>query len=372
MTYYVDSLSGYPENDGLTEATPIDTYKNINVKPGDRILFRRGTSYRDGIHFAGLDGEAVVFGAYGNGEAPKFFGSINRSEPYLWGKTERDNVWQLLIPLRSQAGNIIFDFGDHCGIQTRGIELLDAQGKWYSEENDGSSSFYLYSTENPGEYYIDIEIALQGVGCVISAGKNTVFENLTVFGSGLHGFSSRGASNVKIDDCRFEFIGGCTSESTLGIRCGNAVDFDSGCESCSVENSYFYNIFDSCIAVNTVEADEIPKKLSFVGNSFNKYGMAALELRGKIGDDVLFELNECVNAGRGFSLGGERPPRISVASPLEIGHHVFVWRTVESAKGSVIIRRNVFRGKTVGENVCIATSDSGILSSIVVENNEIQ
>jgi len=368
----VDSLSGYPENDGLTEATPIDTYKNIDIKPGDRVLFRRGTSYRDGIHFAGLDGEPVTFGAYGNGEAPKFFGSINRSEPYLWGRTEKDNVWQLLIPLKSSVGNVIFDFGDHCGIKARGVELLDAQGKWYSEGDGGSYSFFLYSTENPGEYYIDIEIALRGVGCVISAEKNTVFENLTVFGSGLHGFSAKQASNVKIDDCRFEFIGGCLPEANSDIRCGNAVDFDSGCESCSVENSYFYNIFDSCVSVKTVEADRMPRKLSFVGNSFNKYGMAALELRGKIGDDVLFELNECVNAGRGFSLGGEIPPRLSVASPLEIGHHVFIWRTVESEKGSVVIRRNVFRGKTVGENVCIDTDNGEVLSSIVIENNEIQ
>ena len=38
MTYYVDSVSGKPENDGLSEKTPKNHYRSLDIKPGDTVL----------------------------------------------------------------------------------------------------------------------------------------------------------------------------------------------------------------------------------------------------------------------------------------------------------------------------------------------
>ena len=42
MTYYVDSVSGKPENDGLSEKTPKHHYRALDIKPGDTVLITSG------------------------------------------------------------------------------------------------------------------------------------------------------------------------------------------------------------------------------------------------------------------------------------------------------------------------------------------
>ena len=45
MTYYVDSVSGKPENDGLSEKTPKHHYRALDIKPGDTVLIKAGSIY---------------------------------------------------------------------------------------------------------------------------------------------------------------------------------------------------------------------------------------------------------------------------------------------------------------------------------------
>ena len=379
-TYYIDSLIGSPENDGFSETSPLDTHKNIALSAGDTVLFRRGTSYRGGIFHKGLDGAPVTFGAYGSGEAPKFYGSLNRSEPYLWQKTECENVWKLAIPLSDEPCNVIFDFGDHCGILSWKKDGLDAQGKWWSdaigkrlsETPFDRAEFYLYSTENPGTYYSDIEIALYGDRAMLSADKNTVFEGLDVLCAGVHGYASTRPENVKISDCRFEFIGGCVWDLDKRIRFGNGVELWDGGKNVTVEDCSFYNIFDSCFTTQG-STDMTPhENVRCAGNTMNKYGMAAFELRDKIGKNIVFELNVCEGAGRGFAMQGEKPPRMSEIYPEPIGHHVFVWRAVPTDGGHVEVRRNVFRGRPTGERVYIRDDSTDAARQVNIENNEVQ
>ena len=55
MTYYVDSVSGKPENDGLSEKTPKHHYRALDIKPGDTVLIKAGSTFRDCL--ATPDGE---------------------------------------------------------------------------------------------------------------------------------------------------------------------------------------------------------------------------------------------------------------------------------------------------------------------------
>ena len=380
MTYYIDSLIGLPDNDGLSESTPLDTHENLALKAGDAVLFRRGTSYRRGIHHKGLDGAPVRFGAYGSGEAPKFYGSVNRSEPYLWQKTEKENVWKLAIQLTDEPCNVIFDFGDHCGSLSWTADGLDAQGKWYSdaigkrvgEKSFDTADFFLYSAENPGTYYSDIEIALYGDRMMLSADKNTVFEGLDILYAGVHGFAATRPENVVVRDCRFEFIGGCVWDYERKIRFGNGVECWDGGANVTVEDCSFYNIFDSCFTTQGSENMTVHENIKCAGNTMSEYGMAAFELRDKIGKNVVFELNVCDGAGRGFALNGEPLPRYSEIYPEPMGHHIFIWRGKTTDGGHVEVRRNVFRGHPTGENIYIRSDSIDAARQVIIESNEMQ
>ncbi|MBQ0124865.1 MAG: hypothetical protein KBS59_00895 [Clostridiales bacterium] len=364
--YYIDSLAGDNKNSGLSENEPLENIDGLSLCDNDEVRFRRGTEYRGGISYHGKDGEHVKFCAYGEGENPKFYGSINRSEMYLWKETEK-NVWLLQIKLTSPACNAVFDFGDHCGIKATSADALDAQGKWYYDGAD----FYIYSEENPGKYYSDIEICLSDMNsAVISVDGNATVENLDVVCAGGNGISSRNAENLIISECRFEFIGGAESDADANLRYGSAVSITGARGKVNVENCYFYNIFDSCISVESFDEKSSPK-MNFSGNTMNKYGMAALETSGNVRGDVLFELNECMGAGRGFSLGGGKPPRMSKIYPEPTGYHVLA-SDCAFARGKITARRNVFRGVPTGADVRLIGSCENPGNVIVSENSEKQ
>ena len=45
--YYIDIENGKNENDGLSEKTSVADYKKIDIKPGDTVLFKRGSFIRE-------------------------------------------------------------------------------------------------------------------------------------------------------------------------------------------------------------------------------------------------------------------------------------------------------------------------------------
>ncbi len=379
-TYYIDSLTGDRGCDGLSELSPLDTHEGLDLAAGDRVLFRRGTSYRRGIHHAGLDGAPVTFGAYGNGEPPKFYGSVNRSEPYLWQKTESPNIWKLAVPLKEEPCNVIFDFGDECGRLAWSRGELDSQGKWWCDalgKRVGKVPFdktelFLYSEKNPGEYYRDIEVALYGERMIFFAGRNAVFEGLCAVCAGVHGFAATRPENIVIEDCRFEFIGGCVWDPERKIRFGNGVECWNGGRNVTVRDCAFYNIFDSCFTTQGGSDMTRHENIVCTGNTMIDYGMAAFELRDMMGRGVVFSSNVCEGAGLGFSQNGEPLPRYSEIYPEPMGHHIFVWRGIPTDGGSVLIENNIFRGTPTGESIYIRKDSEAAAKQIDIRGNETQ
>src|SRR5665811_1091801 len=80
--YYVSS-SGSDANNGLSSSTPWKTIAKVNsafslMKPGDRILFKRGDVFTGQITLT-VSGSAlakITFSAYGTGNAPIIQGNI--------------------------------------------------------------------------------------------------------------------------------------------------------------------------------------------------------------------------------------------------------------------------------------------------------
>ncbi|NLV20347.1 MAG: T9SS type A sorting domain-containing protein [Bacteroidetes bacterium] len=75
-TYYISS-SGNDSANGLSESTPWKTISKLNssfyiIKPGDRILFKRGDTFHGTIKItkSGTSASPIYFGAYGTGDKP--------------------------------------------------------------------------------------------------------------------------------------------------------------------------------------------------------------------------------------------------------------------------------------------------------------
>ena len=95
-TYYADSVSGDDSRDGLSETTAwrsLDKVNAADLKPGDTMLFKRGSLWRGQLDSkCGEPGKPVLYTAYGTGPKPCFLGSVSRSKTSDWIDAG-DGIW---------------------------------------------------------------------------------------------------------------------------------------------------------------------------------------------------------------------------------------------------------------------------------------
>ena len=108
-TYHVDSEAGDDARDGLTEATAWRTLQRANaaeMKPGDRMLFRRGGLWRGQLNLkSGEEGNPTYYGAYGTGPKPIIQGSVERNRPEDWFEM-KPGLWSTLVVPEREIGTV--------------------------------------------------------------------------------------------------------------------------------------------------------------------------------------------------------------------------------------------------------------------------
>ena len=90
-TYYIDWINGDNTNDGLSESTPKQFHDDIELLPGDTVLFKRGNMLRDWLKATNGSEEGIItYGSYGEGPKPIFCGSSDVTENTEIASTEAD------------------------------------------------------------------------------------------------------------------------------------------------------------------------------------------------------------------------------------------------------------------------------------------
>ena len=96
--YYIDNINGDDKRSGLSPDLAVRDYKNLSVLPGDTLLFKCGTEYREPLFIiGGNDGAPVTYGSYGEGRLPAFYGSVDVSHVEDWEPTDRENELGIVI-----------------------------------------------------------------------------------------------------------------------------------------------------------------------------------------------------------------------------------------------------------------------------------
>jgi len=150
-TYYVDSTAGNDANSGTSSSTPWKTVAKVNsasFAPGDRILFKRGGTWRDELRISssGLQGQPILVDAYGSGAAPKISGAdVIPGTAWKACTTCGSNVWEAVV--KTQPNVVVL--GGKKGNHKSGATALSAPGDWYWS----GGTLYAHSSGNPASSY---------------------------------------------------------------------------------------------------------------------------------------------------------------------------------------------------------------------------
>lgn len=382
LTFYIDPQTGDDVNNGLTPSEPLKTYDKRTFLAGDTVLFKRGSSIRSGLLTCnGTVQGYITYGAYGIGNKPVFLGSMPASGAENWIE-EQPFIWRFTGKFSSEVCNLIFNDGETCGNLRWQISDMKCQGEWYytgigssalgeivTTQESEAEILYLFSNSNPGLFYSSIECALWGNRKMACGKHHIIIENVVFKNGGVHGYQENQPEHIKLRYCEFIFIGGAVWNKKRKIRFGNAVEFWDGALDVDIEGCVFCNIYDSGVTHQGSEQSKIPQQLYFRNNLFIDCGMASYEYRGPAAQDVYFENNTCVNAGGGFALQGETPPRTSEIYPRPMGHHVFIWLIKKGTQNSnVFIRNNIFYEAPNGAAI-YSIIDPRDEKQLVIDNN---
>lgn len=276
--YYVSSINGNDNNDGLSPQTAwktldklvesntgndsFSTYKHV-VKSGDAVFLERGSVFNATLHtrytgdFAIFIVDGVDYGAYGVGEKPIITNCVDPTGQSKWTKTEWENVWRcedkIINPPcalelgYSDAGNVIVYKKDgtvchgikmladdpyhpydkktsYLGLVTNGKEIFYSGGKEFSSpgclENeleyfhDWTTGYVYMYTSQGNPQEAFDKVIITKRGAGFFEGSDSIIDNIAFKHIGTFGISVSGARNLVITNCTFEWIGGSIQGGT--------------------------------------------------------------------------------------------------------------------------------------------------------------
>jgi hypothetical protein len=251
-TYYVSSVSGNDNNDGLTEATAWKSLAKIKTFPfigGDKVKFKRGETFYGRLTFdAPTFTSRVSVSSYGFGNKPIISGYKVANNASSWVQ-HSTNVWKIdLTANGTYTGNrdtadtnVGFLNLDEVirGDKKKTLAEVKSQWQFYSD----STYLYVYSTANPTTLVSNIEIAINIT--IINKRNYITVRDLEIKGTGGHCVGNAG-DNVEILNCRIHAAGGSflPGYGDGTVRFGNGIEFFNSGNNVLIEHNEIYDVYD--------------------------------------------------------------------------------------------------------------------------------
>ncbi|MBR5923487.1 MAG: hypothetical protein IKZ59_06820 [Clostridia bacterium] len=210
------------------------------LNAGDAVLFERGGVWRVNGYTLEVP-QGVIFGAYGEGEKPAFYGSAkDYAKAATWTDTG-DNIWRVSLK-GGNAGIIVFDEIYALGVKKWTKEELTSDYDFYSD--DDAKMLYLYCSSDPKTLFSSIEIGQRND--ILQVKSGAVLDNVCVRYTGAHGITmSSKTENVKVTNCEIGLLGG--SRQFGETRYGNGIEMQLGVKNIEIKDNYVYQCYDAGI-----------------------------------------------------------------------------------------------------------------------------
>lgn len=426
-TYYISSSTGDNSNNGTSPETAFETYRTlyytVNLQPGDKVLFKRGDVFDEGlivIKDSGTENNPIVFSSYGSGAKPiltangPLEGWKNASN---WSQVS-GNVWKMDFPSHKPKrlwldgsevlqAMILKDVGVQSVIPHGPHEGEGDFQWWFYNDN----ILYLYATENPARSYHSIEGGLhrgalktRSVSHIVIDGLNfrggaegtilfdtssyiTLKNSKVGYGYGGLGVTSNSPSSAShhiiiednLFDSGFNFYYGLSSEGTIGEVRGNqdGISFLKAVHHSIIRNNVFTGWGHTAILMGVTKVDYegihhnkiIHNTFTGSNNSYNRaFSMDGLEGKN-YNNEIAYNLIK--NLGTNQINGNNN----------WIHHNIFDGTFVSPAKkegalGGVALMLSIYGSKLVNHdtkvdhNIFINTDNAAIRIHSYGENYE--
>ncbi len=327
-TYYVSS-DGNDDNDGRSPDRPwcsLTRVTNTHLLPGDAVLFRRGDLFRGEI----LAQNGITYGAYGQGEKPKFYScNFSLANPDLWEEVDpAHHIWKCTEKILD-VGTIVFNDGEahsrklipsYINMQfvcrddesrpfvmademTQDLDLYWHFDTYLTTAPTRGQNFpipFLFSKSfgelylrcdrgNPGKVFHSAEaLEKKHLFLVYGRHKNVRIDNLCIKYVGMHGIAAGNNVGLQVTNCEIGWIGGCIQhyhgtdpnypEGGRGTvtRFGNAIEVYGSCDDYLAANNYIYEVYDAGITHQvTTDKKLMLKDVRYIDNLIEKcvYGI---------------------------------------------------------------------------------------------------
>lgn len=169
--YYIDALSGNDSNSGKSPDKAWASLEKVNEKkflPGDKILFKSGTSYHGQLEpkGSGTKEHPIIIDRYGTGNKPVIHGNGEQLYTLLLYNVEYWEVRNLVITntgkeRKARRTGVTIkaeNFGDCHQIILDSLEIHHVNGSLVKEEGGGSAIFWENSGDSIQTRFVDLII----------------------------------------------------------------------------------------------------------------------------------------------------------------------------------------------------------------------
>ena len=392
--YYV-SNNGNDENDGLTPETAWATLSRVSaaaLNEGDGVFFRRGDLFRGMVKTR----SGVTYGAYGEGEKPKFYGwDKSLSAPELWELYDVEkNIWRMKEPILD-PGTLVFNDGEYHSIKLipsyingqfvcrndesklfdmREEMIRDLDIYWHFDSilttkpskgedfpipdmglNSLGTLYLRCDRGNPGAAFSSVEALSRRVMFAVGSNHNVHIDNICMKYIGHHAVAAGGecVKGLKVTNCEIGWIGG-TIQHYLGTdpnypeggrgtvtRFGNGIEIYGGCDDYLVSDCYIYQAYDAGIThqITTFGNKRVMKNVTYQNNLIEKcvYSIEYfLEMNNGDTESYMDRIEMCGNILR-FSGYGWGQQRHNTHTPA----HIKGWSYTNKAS-NYSVHNNIF------------------------------
>ena len=350
----------------ITSSMTLDDVNALNVLPGDKVLFERGSVWRGQLQpRSGKPGHPVMYGACGEGPKPVIQSSYPRSRPRDWRRAQDcgKNVWMTQSDVATDVGNVVLvKRGGRvvCAFRMAKKDDLSADlDYWYDPV---TYAVYLVSKENPARRFESIELC-EKAHCVEHAKMHdVVYDGLAFRYSAAHGIGGDGVKRITIKNCDISYIGGgylYFDKKGNGVRYGNGIELWADCEDVLVVSNNVWECWDAALTNQSNEDGVVQRNIVWRGNEVRnceysyEYWQQGERART---ENVIVENNCFYDAGKGWGHRQRWNPNAA---------HLMFYDSTAHTEGFVI-RNNLF---SRSENTVFRLFND-MLESLVFYGNE--